>query len=106
MIPPSTRMAAPLVADANGLEKYTTVFATSSVAANLCNNEVGLLLLKKFFSASAIVMFPALAISCKNTAAPDDFVGPGKIAFTVTPLPLVSSAKPLLTARIAVFVMP
>jgi hypothetical protein len=40
-IPPSTRKAAPLVADASGLHTQTIMFATSSTVANRFKSEVG-----------------------------------------------------------------
>ena len=40
-----------------------------------------------------------------NCSAPSDKVDPGIIVFTVTPVPLVSCAKPLDTAKIAALVM-
>ena len=39
--PPSTRSAAPLVAEARTLQTYTTIAATSSGVANRFNNEEG-----------------------------------------------------------------
>jgi len=45
--PPSTRRAAPLVADAAPLQTYATMAATSSVVANLLSSELGLIVLKK-----------------------------------------------------------
>src|SRR3954452_17173324 len=39
--PPSTRSAAPLVAEASGLHTYTIMLATSSTVANRFRSEVG-----------------------------------------------------------------
>jgi len=39
--PPSTRIAAPVVADAAGLHRYTARLATSSAEAKRFSNEVG-----------------------------------------------------------------
>lgn len=41
MVPPSTRNAAPVVADASGLTRYATSVATSLVVAKRLMSEVG-----------------------------------------------------------------
>src|SRR5450631_3045284 len=53
IVPPSTRSAAPLVADDNGLATYVTMAATSSVVENLCSSDVGRAVLKNSFSTIA-----------------------------------------------------
>src|SRR5258708_26381592 len=102
--PPSTRRAAPLVAEDSGLQTYTTRFATSSVVAKRLSSEVGRMLVKNSFSNSANGLPPLNWLT--NSSTPSDCVGPGSTAFTVTAVPPQVSARPRETASCAVLVMP
>src|ERR1700686_2399152 len=102
--PPSTRNAAPFVAEARGLHTYATRLATSSVVANRLSREVGRTISKNSFSNSANGR-PPLNLAT-NSSTPADRVGPGNTAFTVTPVPAQVSAIPRDTASCAVLVIP
>ena len=60
----------------------------------------------KSASISATVLPAALARSARILSVFSVWVGPGSRAFTVTPVPASSMAKPWLTASWAVLVMP
>ena len=106
IVPPSTRSAAPLVADDAGLATYVTIAATSSGVANRCSKDVGRAVLKNSFS-TVFALYPDLAaISATKSPTPRERVGPGSTLFTVIPVPAVVSAKPRATAICAAFVMP
>src|SRR5262249_38930155 len=102
--PPSTLSAVPLVADASGLQTYTTRFATSSVVAKRFSKLVGRTFSKNSFSTSATD--PPCASFSTKSLTPSEAVGPGRTALTVTPVFAVVSASPLEIANCAVLVNP
>src|ERR1700744_3925498 len=104
--PPSTLIAAPFVALANGEHKYVTRFATSSTEAKRFNKDVGRTLRKNSCSNSSGVCLVFDASCPTNSVTPSDAVDPGNTPFTVTPVPLVSWAMPLTSASSAAFVIP
>ena len=64
-----------------------------------------MLLYESAANASAVV--PAdLAMVARNSSTPSERVGPGSTEFTVTFVPVVSSASPREIASCAVFVKP
>ncbi|XQU70825.1 hypothetical protein OJJOAM_003614 [Cupriavidus sp. H18C1] len=104
--PPSTRNAAPVVADACGEQTYTTMCATSSTVAARWRIELGRCALTNWAAASSIDS-PALSASSRSISRrPSDSVGPGNTALTVTPVPLSRLARPRDTASCAVFEKP
>src|SRR6478672_2159504 len=104
--PPSTRTAAPVVADACSDDKYTTMLATSSFVANLLSSDDGRMVRKKSFSICSKLLPDCFPTCSTNFSTPSDRVGPGSTAFTVTPVPATVSASPRETASCAVLVMP
>src|SRR6266446_4789146 len=96
--PPSTRNAAPLVAEDRGLATNTTSAATSSVVAKRCNSELARTVRKNSCSTSAGVVFLDLAITAMNFSTPSERVGPASTELTVTPVPAVDSASPRASA--------
>ncbi len=104
--PPSTRSDDPLVAEASGLATYVTILAISSTEAKRFNNDDGRAVSKNSFSICSVVMPRLLARSSTNVPTPSERVGPGSTEFTVTLVPLVSSANPPLLARRAVLLPP
>src|ERR1700683_711132 len=106
MTPPSTRTAAPFVAEASGLERYTIMLATSSVVAKRCRSDEGRMFLKNSFS-KAVESEPFCAPICEmKVSTPSDLVGPARTLFTVMPVPATVSEMPRATATCAVLVMP
>ena len=104
--PPSTRSAAPEVAEACMEQTYTTIFATSSTVAARWITELGRFVITNAF-ASCSSDLPVLSISSFIIAAkPSDMVGPGSTLFTVTPLPATNFASPRASESWAVFVTP
>src|ERR1022692_3586906 len=104
--PPSTRSAAPFVAEESGLHKKAASAATSAGLAKRRKREVGRTLRKN--SASTLlrsVSFSAASLS-RKPATPSEAVGPGNKEFTVTLVPAVVSAKPRDRASCAVLVKP
>src|ERR1700675_511406 len=76
--PPSTRSAAPLVADAASEHTYTTKFAISRVVANRLRRELGRADLKnRFWKSSNVSPFRTFAAI---SSSPADRVGPGRTA--------------------------
>src|SRR5580698_4430162 len=104
--PPSTRRAAPYVAEDSGLHTKATSAATSSVLAKRFNSDEGRILRKNSFSTSVGVVFCSLASSPTNLPTPSDAVGPGSTELTVTFVPAVVSARPRAIASCAVLVIP
>src|ERR1044071_2075121 len=104
--PPSTRTDAPVVADACSEERYTTMFATSSLVANRLSSDDGRIVRKKSFSICSKFLPDCLPTCSTNFSTPSDRVGPGNTAFTVTPVPATVSARPRETASCAVLVIP
>ena len=92
--PPSTRSAAPFVADESGLATNATKAATSSVVANRLRSELGRTVSKNSFSTTDGSTCRDIAICLMKLSTPSDRVGPGKIELTVTPVPTVVSASP------------
>src|SRR5271169_3816085 len=102
--PPSTRSAAPVVAEASGLAMYATREATSSGMAKRLISEVGRAFSKNSFSICSYdcpLDFAKLSI---KSPTPRDFVGPGRILLTVIAEPATASASPRETASCAVLV--
>ena len=106
VMPPSTRNAAPFVAAESGLATNATKSAISSGSIMRCSNELERLLRKNSASISSGGREGSLETLFKKSTMPSDRVGPGRIEFTVTPVPLVNTAKPRDMASCAVFVMP
>src|SRR5271157_1727398 len=98
MTPPSTRSAAPVVADASGLATYATSVAISSGAANRLISEVGRTFSKNSFSNSPKDLPSVFASASTKSPTPRDFVGPGRTQLTVIPVPATASARPRETA--------
>src|SRR5207249_11897515 len=96
----------PFVADERRLATNATKAATSSVIANRCRSELGRAVLKNSFSTCAGVTPLLSAILTMNSSTPSERVGPARIEFTVTPVPVVVSAKPRASATCIVFVTP
>src|SRR5712671_8236399 len=94
--PPSTRRAAPLMAEAAGLQTKVTNRATSSGVSKRLSNELGRMLLKNSFSKSSNDWPPPSCVT--KSSKPAERVGPGRIEFTVTPVPPQYSARPRETA--------
>src|SRR5712671_1640281 len=94
--PPSTRRAAPLMAEATGLQTKVTNRATSSTVSNRLSNELGRTLLKNSFSKASKDWPPPSCVT--KPSKPADRVGPGRMAFTVIPVPPQCSARPRETA--------
>src|SRR3569623_2874283 len=104
--PPSTRKAAPVVADACVLHTYATIAATSAVAVMRLITELGRAVAKNSRSIVA-VSTPRAAASCATKApTPSEEVGPGSTQMTVTPVPAMVSARPRATASCAVLLTP
>src|SRR5881296_2251085 len=89
--PPSTRSAAPVVADASGLATYATIDATSSGIAKRFSNDVGRTSVKNVFSYSANDLPSVFASASTKSPTPRDRVGPGSTLFTVMPVPATAS---------------
>lgn len=104
--PPSTRSAAPLVADDNGLAIYATIAATSSTSANRCINDVGQRCKKKSSIISSSDLFSVWACLIMAFSLARLQVGPGSTELIVTFVPLESLANPRDTASCAVLLMP
>src|SRR5437588_365237 len=104
--PPSTRNAAPLVAEESGLATNATMAATSSVVAKRFKSELGLTVRKNSCSTSALVVFFDFAMSATNFFTPSERVGPASTELTVTPVPAVVAANPLARATCIVLVTP
>src|ERR1700741_975961 len=85
-------MAAPVVAEARGLHRYTIVEATSSVVANRFRRDEGRTDLKN--SASNAAESPPPPIFATKVSTPSERVGPGSMLFTVMPVPATDSAMP------------
>ena len=71
--------------------------AISCTSAKRCSSEPGRAVSKKLFSICSWLIPCVFAKSLINVSTPADRVGPGNTEFTVTPVPRVSCAKPLLT---------
>ena len=82
------------------------MLATSSVVVNRLRSEVGRIVFRKFCSASSCVIPSDAAVAFIQFDRISEFVGPGRTALTVTPVPATDSATPLAIASCAVFVMP
>src|SRR5262245_48611628 len=104
--PPSTRRAAPVVADAWVLQTYAIIAATSRGWVNRCRTDEGRAVLKKSRSTSAGLLPLDAASWATKPLTPSDAVGPGNTLFTVTFVPASDSASPRATAICAVFVAP
>jgi hypothetical protein len=105
-IPPSTRTAAPFVADASGLDRNATIDAISSGAAKRFNNEDGRIERKNSFSSVATSIPLYFAPSWRNCSTPSVRVGPANTELTVTFVSTVISARPRAKASWAVLVTP
>src|SRR5665213_3923410 len=104
--PPSTRNAAPLVADARGEATYTTILATSSGVAARAMMELGRCVRTNSLATASTLLPCWLAASVSIVTTPSDKVGPGSTEFTVTLLPRVSFASPRAIDSCAVLVKP
>ncbi len=104
--PPSTRRAAPVVAEASGLATYATSEATSSGVAKRLISDVGRTFSKNSFSNCSADFPLALAMLPIKSTTPRDFVGPGRTQLTVMAEPATASASPRDTASNAVLVTP
>src|SRR5271166_6346570 len=104
--PPSTRKAAPFVAEESGLHTNVTSAATSSGLAKRFNSDVGRMARKNSRSTAAASVFCSTPSSWTNLSTPSDAVGPGSTELTVTFVPAVVSARPRATASCAVLVIP
>lgn len=80
--------------------------AISSGEANRLIREVGRIFLKKSCSNSLNDIPFAFASVFTKSLTPRDFVGPGRMLFTVMPVPATVSAKPREIASNAVLVAP
>src|SRR5277367_2774505 len=92
--PPSARRAAPLVAEESGLARKVTRFAISDDSIRRWRSELERCFSKNSCSACSGVGFRMEDIFSRNSTMPSERVGPGRTVFTVTALPLVSSARP------------
>src|SRR5699024_5905850 len=101
--PPSARRAAPLVAEDSGLARYATRLAISLGAMKRCSSDVSRTSESR---RSAAGIDCAAAIRSMLAATPSEYVGPPSTVFTVTSVPRVSFARPLLSASAAAFVAP
>jgi hypothetical protein len=79
--PPSTRSAAPVVADAGTLQTYVIIAATSSGVANRCSTEEGRAVAKNSRSTVAASKPRAAAIWVTNSPTPSEEVGPGSTLY-------------------------
>ena len=79
-VPPSTRNAAPVVAEDSGLATYATSEATSCGVLNRLSSEVGRTCSKNSFSNSAPDLPCSFASASTKSPTPRDFVGPGQHA--------------------------
>src|SRR5258706_13313047 len=104
--PPSTRSAAPFVAEESGLQRKAARAATSAGSAKRCKREVGRTLRKNSASTLLRSAFLSAASLSRKPPTPSEEVGPGNKQFTVTLVPAVVSANPRDTANWAVLVTP
>ncbi|CAB1075159.1 hypothetical protein D1AOALGA4SA_2979 [Olavius algarvensis Delta 1 endosymbiont] len=94
MVPPSTRQAAPVVADASGLRRYAARVATSFVVALRLIDDVGRTFSKNSFSKLSNDLPSCFASSQTKSSTPRGRVVPVSRLFTVIPVPAVASASP------------
>src|SRR5260370_42401398 len=76
--PPSTRNAAPFVAEESGLATNATSAATSSLLANPRKSQPGLTVWKNPCSTSATVAFFVFAVSPTNVSPPPERLAPAR----------------------------
>src|SRR5579862_6453072 len=105
-VPPSTRSAAPVVADDLGLATNATSDATSSGVAKRLMSEVGRTFSKNSRSNCGNDLPSDAARASTKSTTPRDLVGPGSTLLTVMPVPATDSARPRESASCAVLVMP